>query len=58
MDEDYKIVFENLNKFINSEQDYKTKSIIFEYFLKGLQIGLKHKYLDFNALTRFLKTNV
>lgn len=58
MDDDYKIIFYNLNKLINIDNDPIIKSLIFESFIKGLQIGLTHQYLDFKVFMAFLKTNV
>lgn len=58
MDEDFRNIFENLNKLIKKDADHKTNLLVFNSFLKGLQIGIKNKYLDYTILKRFLKLNV
>ncbi len=58
MDEDFKIIYEILNKIINTDNDFERNLIVFESFIKGLQIGLKNKYIDLTSLIRILKTNV
>jgi len=59
MDEEYKYIFDDLNTIIYSDFDNKFKSLIFETYIKGFQIGLSSiMNVDFKDLLKFLKLNV